>query len=196
MRKVTLLAVFACTALSSGGALAASYTFDVDHSNVGFSVKHLMITDVRGNFAKFTGDLVVDDKDITKSTASVQIDASSISTMNEKRDGHLKSPDFFDTAKFPNLTFKSTKVERSGKLLLVTGNLTIKDVTKAVVLTVEGLDKEIVDPWGNTRAAAKATTKINRTDFGLKWNQNLEKGGLLVGEEVAVVIDLEVIKKK
>jgi polyisoprenoid-binding protein YceI len=195
MRNVASLAVFSYLAVT-GTAQAAGYTVDADHSSVGFSVKHLMITDVHGSITKFSGDVVMDDKDVTKSTVNVQMDPASISTMNEKRDGHLKAADFLDTAKFPAMTFKSTKVAKKGKQLLVTGDLTIRDVTKPVVLTVEGLDKEVQDPWGNTRTSARATGKINRYDYGLKWNQTLEKGGVLVGEEVGITLDVQLIKKK
>ena len=136
----------------------------------------------------------LDDKDITKSTVEATIDVSSINTRDEKRDGHLKSPDFFDVAKFPTITFKSKKVAKAGEgKLKVTGDLTIHGVTKEVVLNVDGPAKEAKDPWGNIKSGAVATTKINRKDWGLGWNQLLEAGGVAVGEIVKISLEISMV---
>ncbi len=133
---------------------------------------------------------------MTKSTVEATIDATSINTNEPKRDEHLRSPDFFDTAKYPTITFKSTKVEKAGSNLKVTGDLTMHGVTKPVVLDVDGSTAEAKDPWGNTKRGGVATTKINRKDFGLGWNKALEAGGVVVGEEVSITLDLELNKKQ
>ena len=175
---------------------AAAFDIDPAHSAATFSVKHLMVANVHGEFGKVTGTVNLDDKDITKSTVEATLDATSIRTHDEKRDEHLKSAEFFDVAKFPTLTFRSTKVEKGAKgKLKVTGDLTIHGVTKSVVLDVEGLSKESKDPWGNVKVGTSASTKINRKDFGLTWNKNLETGGVLVGEEVTINLDVELGKK-
>lgn len=197
--KKTLALGFALLAsiATSGLARASSWEIDGSHSSAQFSIKHLMVSNVRGEFSKVAGTLNLDDKDITKSSVDVSIDVNTINTREAKRDAHLKSPDFFDAAKFPALTFKSKKVEKAGAdKLKVTGDLTIHGVTKEVVLNVEGPSAEIKDPFGNTRRGATATTKINRKDFGLNWNKALEAGGVLVGEEVNITIDVELLKKK
>jgi polyisoprenoid-binding protein YceI len=177
-------------------AFATTWTIDPDHSNVGFKVRHLMISNVKGSFEKFTGTVEIDDKDITKSKAEVSIDTNSINTNVKKRDDHLRSADFFDVAKFPTMTFVSKKVVKDGKdNLKVTGDLTLHGVTKQVVLDVEGPTGESKDPRGNIRRGATATTKINRTDFGLVWNAALETGGVVVGEEITITLEIEMIKK-
>ncbi|MDD2336145.1 MAG: YceI family protein [Geobacteraceae bacterium] len=177
-------------------AFASNWAIDPDHSNVGFKVRHLMVSNVYGNFGKHTGTVEINDNDITKSRIEVSIDTNSINTNVQKRDEHLRSADFFDVAKFPTMTFVSTKVARVGTdKLKVTGNLTLHGVTKQVVLDVEGLSKESKDPWGNIRRGATATTKINRKDFGLVWNKVLETGGIAVGEEVTISLEIEMIKK-
>jgi len=177
-------------------ASASIWTIDPDHSNVGFKVKHLMVSNVKGNFNAFTGNVDINDKDITKSKVDVTIDTASINTNVKKRDDHLRSADFFDVTKYPAMTFVSKKVVSSGKdTLKVTGDLTLHGVTKEVVLAVEGPSKESKDPWGNIRRGATATTTINRKDFGLNWNKALETGGVLVGEEITINLEVELIKK-
>lgn len=177
-------------------ALASTWAIDPEHSTAQFKVRHLMISNVKGVFEKVSGTLNLDDKDITRSKVDVGIDIASINTNIKKRDDHLRSPDFFDAAKFPTMTFVSTKVEKAGKdKLKVTGNLTIKGVTKVVVLTVDGPTSEIKDPWGNGRRGASATTTINRRDFGVSWNKTMDNGGMVVGEDVAVQLDVEFVKK-
>lgn len=196
--KTLLKSVIAAAALAVPSlAMAAEYEVDPSHTFAHFTAKHMMVTNVKGEFGKVAGTLKLDEKDITKSTVEVTIDATSIDTRNPTRDGHLKSPDFFDVANHPNLTFKSTKVEKAGEgKLKVTGNLTIRGTTKPVVLEVEGPSPEIKSLDGSVRVGASATTKLNRKDFGLNWNKTLEAGGVLVGEEVQVSIDFEGIKKQ
>lgn len=177
-------------------AFATTWTIDPDHSNVGFKVRHLMVSNVKGNFDKHTGIVVINDKDITKSKVEVSIDTNSINTNVQKRDEHLRSADFFNVAKYPTMTFVSKKVAKAGKdKLKVTGDLTLHGITKQVVLNVEGPTKESKDPWGNIRKGATATTKINRKDFGLVWNAALETGGVTVGEEITITLEIEMIKK-
>jgi polyisoprenoid-binding protein YceI len=177
-------------------ALASTWNIDPEHSNVGFKIKHLMVSNVNGNFNKYTGVIEIDDKDITKSTVQVTIDTNSINTNVQKRDEHLRSADFFDVAKYPTMTFISKKVAKAGKdKLKVTGDLTLHGVTKEVVLDVEGPSVESKDPWGNIRKGATATTKINRKDFGLVWNAALETGGVVVGDDVNIILEIEMIKK-
>jgi len=177
-------------------ALASTWTLDSSHTDAQFKVRHLMISNVKGSFEKIQGQLVLDDQDITKSKVDVIIDMASVNTNIKKRDDHLRSPDFFDVAKFPAMTFVSTKVEQAGPgKLKVTGNLTIKGITKPVVLNVDGLTPEIKDMQGNIRRGASATTTINRKDFGVNWAKTMDNGGAVVGEEVAITIEAEFIKK-
>lgn len=177
-------------------ACASTWTIDPEHSNVGFKVRHLMVSNVKGSFDKHTGIVEIDDKDITRSKVDVSIDTSSINTNVKKRDEHLRSADFFDVAKFPAMTFVSKKIVKTGKEnLKITGDLTLHGVTKQVVLDVEGPSKESKDPWGAIRRGATATTKINRKDFGLVWNAALETGGVAVGEEITITLEIEMIKK-
>ena len=176
---------------------AASWNIDPEHSNIGFKVKHLMVSNVKGNFEKFSGTVDINDKDITKSKVEVSIDTNSINTNVVKRDEHLRSADFFDVAKYPVMTFVSKKVAKAGKdKLKVSGDLTLHGVTKEVVLSVEGPSQESKDPWGNIRKGASATAKINRKDFGLTWNKALETGGVVVGDEVFITLEVEMIKTK
>ncbi|MFY2563968.1 YceI family protein [Corallococcus terminator] len=194
--KTTLKSAIALLVALPSLAMATTWEIDSAHSGAEFSVKHMMVTNVKGSFGNVKGAVNLDDKDVTKSTVEATIDATTINTNNAKRDEHLKAPDFFDTAKFPTITFKSTKVEKAGEgKLKVTGNLTMHGVTKPVVLDVTGPSKESKDPWGNTRTGVEATTKLNRKDFGLAYNQALETGGVAVGEEVTVNLDLALTKK-
>ncbi len=177
-------------------ALASTWSLDPDHSTAQFKVRHLMISNVRGNFEKISAILKLDEKDITKSRVDVSIDVASINTGVNKRDDHLRSPDFFDATKFPAMTFVSTRVEKAGPgKLIVTGNLTIKGVTRPVVLRVDGLTPEVRDPWGQIRRGASATTTINRRDFGITWNKSMDNGGVVVGEEVAIQLEVEFVRK-
>lgn len=188
----------ALAAVLSLPAAAATSTWQIDpnHSAAQFAVRHLAISTVRGAFTKVSGTIQFDDKDIAKSSVDVTIDAASVDTRVEGRDKDLRSDHFFEVEKYPTLTFKSTKVEQVevGKLK-VTGDLTIHGVTKQVVLDVEGPTAAVKDPWGNQRAAASATTKINRQDFGVKWNAKMDNGGWVVGDDVAITIDVEMVQK-
>lgn len=178
--------VMTMIALASSLAFAAELPLDKDHASVGFSISHMVISRVQGSFTEFDGSLTVEDGVLTGAKAVIQM--SSINTANRRRDDHLRSADFFDAENHPTITFESTKIE-DGK---VTGNLTIKGVTHEVVLDSTFVGPA-TDPWGNTRFGLTGTTRINRTDFGLTWNQTLEAGGVLVGEEVDITISVQVI---
>jgi polyisoprenoid-binding protein YceI len=190
LRTATLLIL--ALAATAG---AATWEADPAHSAVQFAVRHLMISTVRGEFSKFTAKATGDPANPASATIEATIDASSIDTRNDKRDGHLKSPDFLDVAKFPTITFKSKKIEAAGAgKAKVTGDLTLHGVTKQVVLEVEGPTPSIKDPMGNVKAGAHATTKINRQDFGIVWNKSMDGGGVLVGDEIEISIDIEAMK--
>ncbi len=176
--------------------MSNKWVIDASHSNASFTVKHLMITNVRGEFQKLEGTVSYDAAAPEATQIDATIDVASINTRDEKRDGHLKSPDFFDVEKFPSISFKSKSVKAKGEELSVTGDLTIHGVTKEVVLEVEGPSAPTADPWGNQRIGTTATTKIKRDDFGMVWNGALEAGGVLVGNEVKITIDLSLIKQK
>ncbi|HZV82453.1 MAG TPA: YceI family protein [Geobacteraceae bacterium] len=197
MKKlITSIAAIIALALPLA-AFASTWNIDPDHSSVGFTVKHLMVSNVKGNFNKHTGIVEINDKDITKSKVEVTIDTASINTNVQKRDDHLRSADFFDVAKYPTMTFVSKKVAKAGKnKLKVTGDLTLHGVTRPVVLDVEPISNESKDPWGNIRRGTTATTKIDRKDFGLTWNKGLETGGVLVGDEITINLEIEMIKAK
>lgn len=191
------VAVFAGLFALAGAAFSQTvYDIDAAHSAARFSVRHMMVSNVRGEFAKLSGSVVYDPAKPDATTIDATIDAASINTNNEKRDAHLKSPDFFDAAKFPTLTFKSNRAWKAGGVLQVEGSLTMHGVTRGVVLRIDGPTPEQKDPMGNTRIGATATTKVNRKDYGLAWNKVLESGGVVVGEEVAITIDVEAVKYK
>jgi polyisoprenoid-binding protein YceI len=174
---------------------SATWNIDAAHSVAEFKVKHMMISNVKGQFTKLTGTLTFDETEVTRSRIEASIDAASLDTHEAQRDAHLKSADFFDVEKFPTLTFTSTRVKRTGDdELAVTGDLTIHGETRSVVFNVEGPTHPAKDPWGNTRLGLSATTKINRKDFGLAWNAALETGGILVGEEITIMLDVEFVK--
>jgi polyisoprenoid-binding protein YceI len=174
----------------------ANWDIDSTHSSAHFSVKHLMISNVRGEFSKVTGKISYDPSNIGATKIEASIDASTVNTREEKRDEHLKSPDFLDTAKFPAITFKSTSVEKGGDGLKIHGDLTLHGVTKPVALDAELPSGETKDPWGGMRIGVSATTKINRRDFGLAFNQTLETGGLIVGDHLSISIDVELTQSK
>lgn len=187
-RKILAVGMLVLT----GSAIAqGTYTIDPQHSAAQFNVRHMMISNVKGEFSKVNGTITYDPKKLAASKIDVVIDANSIYTREPKRDEHLKSPDFFDTAKFPTLTFKSKQIRRSGSKLQARGDLTMHGVTREVVLDVEGPTADVKDPWGTLRFGASATTTLNRKDWGLVWNQVLETGGVMVGDEVAITIDIE-----
>ena len=179
-------------------ALAGAAAWDIDpaHSVAMFKVRHLMVSNVPGEFGKVSGVVNYDPADPSKSSVEATIDTTSITTRQDARDKHLKSPDFFDVEKFPTMTFKSKKVEKAGEgKLKITGDLTIKGVTKEVVLDVDG-PLAPVSAFGGMKSGATATTKINRQDFGVSWNKTLDGGGVVVSDEVAITIDIEMSQKK
>jgi polyisoprenoid-binding protein YceI len=194
--RITLTAGLAAVLSLPAAAATVNWQIDPQHSSAQFSVRHMAISTVRGAFNKVTGTIALDDKDITKSTVDVNIDVTTVDTHEPGRDSDLRSDKFFDVAHYPSITFKSKKVEQvaPGKLK-VTGDLTIRGTTKEVVLDVEGPTAPIKDPWGNQRSAANATTKINRQDFGVKWNATMDNGGVVVSDEVSINIDVEMIHK-
>jgi polyisoprenoid-binding protein YceI len=176
-------------------SLAGFYTFDVAHSTLGFVARHAMVTKVRGGFKDFTGTMHIDADNPERSTASVRIVADSISTGNEQRDSHLRSNDFFDMEHFPEIAFESTGIETRGEdRFAVTGDLTIKGVTKPVVFDLE-FSGAAVDPWGNTRIGFEGSTTINRKDWGVNWNAPLEAGGVLVSEKVTLTVDISAVRE-
>lgn len=181
--------------LASPQTAITTWNIDPVHSVAEFKVRHMMISNVKGQFTNLKGTVALNDADITKSQVEASIDATSINTREPQRDAHLKSPDFFDVEKFPTLSFKSTRISRAGDgELTVAGDLTIHGVTRNVVFNVEGPTAPTKDPWGNTRIGLSATTKINRKDFGLTWNAALETGGILVGDEVTITLDVQFVK--
>lgn len=172
-----------------------AWTIDSSHSAIHFSVRHMMISTVRGEFRNFSGTVNFNQDNPIQSTVEVEVDTASVNTRDEKRDGHLQSADFFDVENYPVATFKSTRAEQTsdttGKLY---GDLTIRDITKPIVLDVEfnGLAKS---PWGTTSAGFSATTKLNRKEWGLNWNAALETGGVLVGDDIKVEVEVEIVQQ-
>jgi polyisoprenoid-binding protein YceI len=177
-------------------ATVTTWNIDPAHSVVEFKVKHMMISNVKGSFRGLKGVLVLDEANPERSTVSATVNIDTLTTGDEQRDGHLKSADFFDASKYPEMTFQSTAVKRSGEgEYKVTGDLTIHGVTKQVMFAVEGPSAPGKDPWGNTRIGLSATTRINRKDYGLTWNSALETGGVLVGEDIALALDVQFIRQ-
>jgi polyisoprenoid-binding protein YceI len=175
--------------------MKTTYTIDPAHSSAQFSIRHMMISNVRGGFSSVTGTVEYDVANPADSSVNVVIDANTIKTLDESRDAHLKSADFLDTEKYPTITFKSTKVEATGAgEATVTGDLTIHGTTKPATLKVDGPSAEGKDPWGNIRVGASATTKIKRSDYGLTWNAALEAGGFMVGDELKIELEVQMIK--
>jgi len=194
MQTLSRSLVLALALASVGGA--ATWEADPAHSTIQFGIRHMMISTVRGQFKTFVAKASGDPTNPTAATIEATIDTASIDTGNEKRDAHLKSPDFFDVAQFPKMTFKSTKIEAAGPgKAKVTGDLTLHGVTKPVVLMVEGPTAVIKDPMGNEKAGATVTTKIDRKDFGIAWQKTLDGGGLMIGDDVDITIDVEAVKK-
>lgn len=177
-------------------AQPATYTIDAGHSTVQFSVRHLAIANVKGVFQKFSGQVVWDAANPAAARLEATVDVNSIDTRQAKRDAHLKSADFLDAAKFPSMTFQSRTVKKTPAGLEMTGDLTLHGVTKAVTFAVEGPTGEIRDQMGGRRMGATATAKINRKEFGLNYNALLETGGMVVGEEVTITIEAELVRQK
>jgi len=174
--------------------MKTTYRIDPAHSSAHFVVRHMMIANVRGTFTKLSGTVEYDPDNPAETKIDATIEPASISTREEQRDAHLRSADFLDVEKFPTITFQSTRVQPSGDgEAKVTGNLTIHGVTREVTLTVEGPTPETKDPWGNVRRGAAAATKIKRSEFGLTWNAALETGGFLVGDELKIEIEVELL---
>jgi polyisoprenoid-binding protein YceI len=183
------------TTLTAPLTTTTTWNLDPVHSVAEFKVRHMMISNVKGQFTGLTGVLAYDESDPVNSRVEATIDASTINTRDAQRDAHLKSADFFDVERFPTLSFRSTRVTRTGEeTLAVAGDLTIHGVTREVVFTVEGPTAPAKDPWGNIRVGLSAVARINRKDFGLTWNAALETGGILVGDEVTIALDVQFVK--
>jgi polyisoprenoid-binding protein YceI len=196
MRRFLLSAVVSIALGAPSFASASMWQIDSAHTSAQFAVRHLMVSTVRGTLGKATGTVNLDEADPTKSTVEASIDVNGVDTREPKRDQHLKSPDFFDVEKYPTVTFKSKKVTKvSDTKYKVAGDLTMHGVTKEVVLDVEGTPKPLTDPSGNVKLGGVATTKVNRKDFGIVWNSAMDGGGVVVGDEVDVTIDIELVKK-
>jgi polyisoprenoid-binding protein YceI len=192
MKKLFVL--FAGISLSAA-AVAQSWTLDKSHSSVNFNVTHMVVSEVDGSFKDFSAEVKSDKADFSDLATTFTIKTASVNTDDEKRDGHLKSPDFFDAAKFPDITFKSASVKKvSDKKLELTGALTLHGVTKTVKWDVK-YNGTVKDPYGNNRAGFKATTTINRKDYGVSWNKTLDAGGVAVSDEVNIIVNVEITKK-
>ena len=190
--------VSAIALLASLSALAQTSTWNIDpaHSTAQFTVRHLAISNVTGNFTRVTGSVVLNEKDTAQSQVSASIDVSSVDTRVEARNKDLKSPNFFDVEKYPTIEFKSKRIVSGGGKLQVIGDLTIHGTTREVTLDVDGPTPELSDPWGNSRRGISATTTINRRDFNLNYNNLLKTGEAVVGDNVKIQIDAEMVQKK
>lgn len=196
MHRIARLSALALLLAGPAFAGTATWQIDSDHTSAQFAIKHLMVSTVRGTIGPVTGTVTIDDSDLTKSSVNASIDARGIDTRNQKRDDHLRSPEFFDVASFPAITFTSRTIEKAGDgAYAVSGDLTLHGVTKPVTLKVEGSPKPMQDPFGNTKLGGTATTRINRKDFGLNWSKALDGGGVVVGDDVDITIDIELIRK-
>lgn len=196
MGRFYLMSVAMLLSMIPAAAPAGTWELDPAHTSVQFKVRHMMVSNVRGDFEKISGNVTYDEDDISRSSADITIDANSINTRVAKRDKHLKSPDFLDAEKYPLLVFRSKRVERAGEgKLKITGDLTIRGVTREVVLDVEGPTPPVRDFQGKMRVGGTASTMINRKDFGLTWNKAIETGGVVVGDEVEITIDIELVRE-
>ena len=192
MRRLPLIAL--CLAVSP--VFASTWDIDPAHTSVQFSVRHLMISNVRGELRKVAGTVRADDQDPTRSVIEATIDAASVDTREAKRDEHLRSADFLDVEHYPTITFRSKKIEKTGDARYkVVGDLTLHGVTHEVTLDVDGPTPPVTDPRGTVRAGAQAKTRIDRRDFGITWSKSLDGGGVVVGNDLDVTIDIEAIKK-
>lgn len=197
MHRLALSALSVLALAATSFAQPTTWNLDPAHSTIGFGVKHMMVSTVRGQFSKFTGTITGDPAKPTEAVVEVTIDAASIDTQNEKRDEHLRGPDFFDVAKFPTITFKSKKIAAGADgTYTVTGDLTMHGVTKELVLTVSDLAKPIQDPMGNQRGGAHVTGKLDRQAYGIAFSKTMDAGGLMVGNEVTITVDAEATKAK
>jgi polyisoprenoid-binding protein YceI len=194
MKTKLILSILPLLAAIAPLALASTWNLDPAHTSITFKVQHMMISKVPGSFEKFEGTVIYDEKDLSKSTINVSIEAASVNTGVEARDNHLRSADFFDVQKFPKITFVSKKIVAGGGKYQVIGDLTMRGVTKEVTLDMEAPTPTIVDLMGSTRMAASATTSLKRSDYGLMWNKALEAGGVLVGDVVWISLEVELVK--
>jgi polyisoprenoid-binding protein YceI len=196
MKTLTKAVLLLAAQLSATGSsfAATTYAIDPQHSSAQFSVRHMTVSNVRGEFSNVSGTVVYDPKDLSASKVDAKIDTATLTTREPDRDKHLKSPDFFDVAKFPQMTFQSKEFIKNGDKLQIKGDLTIHGVSKPVVLDVDGPSAEAKDPWGKMRLGASGTTTVNRKDFGLVWNKTLDGGGVLVGDDVKITLDIEAVR--
>jgi len=174
--------------------MPTTWNIDPVHTHVQFSVRHMMVSNVKGVFSKTSGTVVLDDSDFTQAQVQVSIEAASLDTREPQRDAHLRSADFLDAEKYPTLTFRSTQISPDGDGYSMSGDLTIHGVTKPVTFAVEAPTPVAKDPWGGTRRGFEATGEINRKDFGLGWNQALETGGVLVGDKIKISLEVELLQ--
>jgi len=198
MKRLKCVALLSSSLLLVLSAAAQTSTWNIDpnHSTAQFTVRHLAISNVSGAFTKVTGNVVLNEKDITQSQVNATIDASSVDTRVPNRDQDLRSPNFLDVEKYPTLEFKSKRLVKNGDKLQLVGDLTLHGTTREVTLDVDGPTPELADPWGNLRRGFSATTTINRKDFGVVWNNTLKTGEAVVGDNVKIQIDVEIVKKK
>jgi polyisoprenoid-binding protein YceI len=198
MRFVRLTFLLAAVSLIAGTAMAqtSTWTIDPNHSTAQFTVRHLAISNVSGNFTKVTGTVQFNEKDMTQSQVTAIIDAASVDTRVPDRDKDLRSPNFLDVEKYPTLEFKSKRFVNNGGKLQMIGDLTLHGTTREVTLDVDGPTPELNDPWGNVRRGFSASTTINRKDYGVVWNHQLATGEAVVGDNVKIQIDVEIVKKK
>jgi len=189
------LAILLTIIVAMPGMAADTYSIDPVHSKVGFAVRHMVISNVEGRFTDFAGTIVYDEEDPAKSSVRVTIKVASINTDNQKRDAHLKSPEFFDVEKYPEITFVSKKVSKTDDGFVAVGDLTIRDMTREIELpfVIHGV---VQDPWGNTRLGAEADVTVNRLDYGMTWSKKLDSGGLVLGEKVKIHLAVEAVKQK
>lgn len=192
---LTMMSAVAAGVVAGTPQAARTWDLDVTHAELGFKVRHMMVSWTKGKFDRFSGSLELDEQDVTKSKVSVSIDAASVNTNVKDRDDHLRGPDFFEVERFPKITFVSTRFEKVGDRLRVTGALTLHGVTKQVSLDAEPLPPAVKDPWGTWRTGTRASAKLSRKDYGLVWNKALEAGGLAVGDEVELSLDVEFMRK-
>jgi polyisoprenoid-binding protein YceI len=194
-RKAAIWSALLASAALTASAQVSKWQIDPAHSEADFTIRHMGISNVHGRFGNITGSLALDEKDIARSSTNATIDISTVDTGVAQRDTHLKSPDFFDIAKYPQMTFVSKSLSDNNGQLQLTGDLTIHGVTKSVTLALDGPSKEQLDPYGKTRRGFSATTTIHRQDFGLVWNGNLKSGDSVLGDDVKVELDIELVKQ-
>jgi polyisoprenoid-binding protein YceI len=193
MRKT--VAVLTGLALAAPAFAADAYDVDVAHSTIGFSARHMVVASTKGSFTDYVASFEVDSADFTTLKATANIEAKSINTADQKRDDHLRGPDFFEVEKYPEIRFDSTKVEKKGKDYVLSGNLTMKETTKEIAIPI-AISGPITDPWGNERIGFEGSTKINRKDWGINWSKLMDNGGLVVSDEIKIDISIEGIKRK